>query len=663
LKSSTRRYLVFDFETFSKADLKKVGATEYARHPSTEVLCVAWCFGKKHDFPPVQVDSSLDFSPFVNDSDVFFVAHNIGFERAILRYVLGHDVPIDRWICTAALARSHGLPGSLDGAAKALGLVSEKDIEGHRVMLQLSKPRRPSKNDPSTRHKDPEKLQRLFEYCKKDVEAETELFCTLKPLNPIERKFWLLDQRMNERGFLVDWRLIQNALRLVDHENKRINRRIKALTQGVIESTAQTLKLRSYLFKWVRLPDLGRKTVEDALKSPKLDQHARKVLRLRLEGSRSSTAKYKAFECRSRSDGRARDNTIFYGAHTGRQSGTGLQPQNLFKSVFSGKDLEIGIDLIQKGDRHTIEALFPKPMSLYASALRGCIVPKEGHVLDVGDFATIEVRVLFWLAQHADGLKRLRDGKDIYIQMASHIFDEDLETLTQQIEAKDESAVKKRQLGKQTVLGAGYGIGVNGTKFQKTAAQYGLEISLELAQSAIRTYRKIHHPIPTFWSLVERNAIRAVSNPGQIFTPAGLSIYFFFDKTWLLIGLPSGRALKYFRATVKREKTLFGEAPKLSYLGVNSQTRKFEEISTWGGKLTENIVQAVSADLLFEAIYRLEYGGGSRPVLAVHDEIIAERPKGKGSVIAFSAIMAQVPEWAKGLPIKVEAWSGERYRK
>lgn len=387
----------------------------------------------------------------------------------------------------------------------------------------------------------------------------------------------------------------------------------------------------------------------------------REILEIREAISRSSTAKYQAFELRSRHDGRARDNTIFFGAHTGRQAGTGLQPQNLFKTVIPQEELEVGIKLIRRKDRHTIEALFEKPMDLYASAIRSCIVAAPNCILDVGDFATIEVRVLFWLAGHAKGLKTLADGRDLYLEMASYIYGLNLAKLAQKFEAGDSDAKQKRQLGKQTVLGAGFGIGIGGEKFQATCKQYGIAIGLDLARSAIQAYRKLHAPIPGFWTGIEKAARLAILHPGKAFR-CGFLVWK-KEGEFLTVKLPMGRKLSYYKPRIDRTQTLYGERLQISYLGVVSQSKKFLRVHTWGGKLTENVVQAVARDLVMEALLRLEKTGIYFPVLAVHDEIVGERNKEKGSTEEFEKIMSEVPEWASGLPIKVEAWSEDRYRK
>lgn len=387
----------------------------------------------------------------------------------------------------------------------------------------------------------------------------------------------------------------------------------------------------------------------------------KEILEIREAISRSSTAKYKAFELRSKYDGRARDNTIFYGAHTGRGAGTGLQPQNLFKTVLPQRDVEAGIKLIRNKDRLAIEALFEKPMDLYASAIRSCIVAGKDCILDVGDFATIEVRVLFWLAGHTLGLQALAEGRDLYLEMAARIYRMNLKRLTKDYNLGSDLAKRRRQLGKQVILGAGFGMGVNGIKFQATCKQYEIEIELDLAKHAIRTYRELHREIPRLWATLERAAFLAIQSPGRSVKSGKL--VWQTDGDFLTVTLPIGRKISYFKPRITSKQTLYGPRWQISYMGMDSKTHKFCPQETWGGKLTENCVQGVATDVLHEGQLRLEKTGIYLPVLTVHDEIVCERPKSVGSTEEFESTMAMVPEWATGLPIKVEAWSEHRYRK
>ncbi len=625
--------------------------------------------------------ASPDFTDFLTalrDPSIQLVAHNAGFEQWItlnvfakrLMYSLPdlQKIPISRWHCTAALARSVGLPGKLEGACEALQMKHRKDMAGHRLMLKMCKPRKITKKNPNTRHTDSEDLLRVYDYCLKDIDAEVELFLRLPELTPMERQFWILDQKINRRGFCVDRPLVLGALELIRHEIYELDEEVEILTDGLINSARQPALLKFLKANGVSLPNLQSATVREALLG-ELPQLARSLLEIRASSARSSTSKWEAFAARSRSDGRARDNTLFNGAHTGRQSGTGLQPQNLFKTILPQSDVEAALPLIQEKDLHGIYALFDKRMDLYASAIRSAIVAKPGHVLDVGDFSTIEVRVLFWLSGHTKGLKDLADGKELYLDMAAEIYEIPLAKLEDEYRAGKSDAKFKRQLGKQTVLGAGFGIGIGGEKFQKTCKQYNIDISLALAQKAIHAYREKHRPIPQFWKKIEQAAILAMQTPGVKIICGFLVWCYEKDENVLTVRLPIGRKITYQTPKLEMKRTLFGESVQLTYKGVEPTSKKFIRLSTWGGKLTENVVQGIARDLLFEAMLRLEKDGVSRPVLAVHDEIVGERNcqdlevDSLGAHARFLQLMSAVPDWAEGMPIKVEGWTAERYRK
>lgn len=672
------KYLILDFETFSECDLKKAGGYEYSKHPTTEIICAAFRSGTLEELAKAKTQLWLPAVPSHSfgvllggllDPSVQLVAHNALFEQLIVKHVFAREmaskpylaeIPIERWHCTAALSRSLGLPGKLEEVSDELNLKHQKDMEGHRLMLRLSKPKRPSMKDPSTRDRNPEKLTRLYEYCKRDVDAETELFLKLPPLAPIERKFWVLNQRMNLRGFKIDRELVQKTQALIEKETQNLDRRVNKITSGLLYSARQRDALLQFVRqRGVNLPDLRAQTVREALEKGIKDDRVRIVLGIRDLISRSSTAKYSAFEIRSRSDSRARDNTIFYGAHTGREAGVGLQPQNLFKSIFKHEELLLGIELIKAGDLESIQEFFDKPMELFASLLRSCIIADFGKCLYVGDLATIEVRVLFWLAGHQKGLDAIANGVDLYLEMAAHIYGEDLISLTKAYKAGDKEAFLRRQLGKQTILGAGFGIGVGGEKFQKTAKTYGMDIELELAQKAVRSYRERHKRIPIFWTNVERAAVQAVLNPGKRYRIG----YLTWERKgdFLTCELPIGRKLHYFKPRVEKIMTAWGPKEQLSYRGVDPKIKKVLRQRTWGGKITENVVQAVARDIQMSAMLRLEENG-FEPILSVHDEALGEAGKHR-LLKEFLSTMGEVPTWAKGLPIKVEGWAEDRYRK
>jgi DNA polymerase len=370
-----QRYLVIDYETRSEADLKAVGGYEYALHPTTRIMCAAWKLGTLDELEalPEKVWSPIRPSPYgefkhaLLDKSVMLVAHNAFFEQVITRFVLSgiinepylKNIPHERWICTASLARSLALPGNLEGACKALGLAAQKDMDGHKLMMKMAKPRKARKDerlidalegkeDRTRWHNKQSDLDRLMHYCKTDVKAEAMLLLKCHPLIPSERKLWELDQRINFRGFRVDRDLVKKSLRLISQEIKSLNIETQELTDGAITSTNQRAALLKYLYVdcGFDILNLQAKTVSDVLASGVGFPDARRLLEIRQAVSKSSTAKYAAFESRSRHDSRCRDNLVFHLAGTGRWGGAGVQPQNLPRPKHSAKIIQMAIDAI-----------------------------------------------------------------------------------------------------------------------------------------------------------------------------------------------------------------------------------------------------------------------------------------------------------------------------
>lgn len=653
-------YCVLDYETYSEADLKKVGAYEYSVHPSTEVLCVAWRTGTREGLKTAKTYTAV--VPTKNhllvdllwDEKIQLVAHNAFFEQVITRNVLGMGLPAERWLCTASHAATLALPRNLEGAALALKLPVQKDMDGRRLILKWCKPRKPTKNNPSLRHDDPAELERLVQYCKTDVDTEVELFLRTPMLTPTERKVWELDQKINMRGFAVDRPLVDTVLRLIDEETKEINRKTVLITDGGVRSTTQREKVLDFIEeKGVYLPDLRKKTVEDALANDLVpDGPAKEILEYRLAISKTSTAKYQAFERRSRHDSRVRDILMYHAASTGRWGGVGVQPQNLPKS--SIKNTDLAAEIVAEGDLELVRLIYGDPMKVFSDCIRSVIVAPPGKVLDVADYAAIEARVLFWVAKHEDGLRAFREGRDLYVEQAMKVFNKPSDAI-----AKDSF---ERFVGKGLILGCGYQMGWE--KFAATCLQQGREVSEDLARTAIQSYRQTHKPVVTLWGNIERAAMAAVENLGKRFTINRTTWY--VRNNFLFCELPSGRRLAYYGPSIKWGYKFAGSKTKdpiLHHFGVDSLSKKWIETKTYGGRLTENVVQGIARDLMAAAMLRIEDTGIWQIVLSVHDELLGERNKGKGNLRLFCELMAELPPWAEGCPVAVEGWTGTRYRK
>jgi len=646
--------ITIDFETYSELDIKKVGAYQYAAHPSTEILCLVYKFPEdKNTFlwTPEGGDMPEDLFRAIEMGE-FIEAHNAPFERVIWRevgmkkYGFPIDIPVKQIFCSAAKAAAHSMPRDLDGLGKALEAPIQKDKEGHRIMLQLSKPRKPTKTNLSTRHFDFEKFERLYEYCETDVLAEECVSQIVPPLAASERKVWELDQKINDRGIFCDVELCKVAIDFAATFQDKLLVELVELTEGKVQTAKQVAKFRAWLgTQGVELEDLTAATVEAALKDPKIAGRGRRALEIRRHLSKSSLSKFEAMVRYAGKDDRIRGTLLYHGASTGRWSGRGIQPQNFIRGTI--KDLDTLFLALEQRDLDLFEMLYENPMDALASTARGMLRAAPEHKFISGDYAAIEARALFWLSGCVDGLEVFRGGEDIYKDMASYIFKIPIEKVTK----------AQRQLGKQAILGLGFGMGK--PKFIETCAKYDIKIHEDLAKAAVDAYRSRFYQVPEYWKGVEAAAVKAVRTQGVI---KYKNLKWGIKGRWLYCQLPSTRKLAYYDPKIKQVATQWGGKPTLTFMGTNSMTRQWERQKTYGGKLVENITQAVARDLMVNSMFELEKEN-YKIVATIHDEILSEVPTDFGSVEHYEKVMERLPAWAEGVPIKAEAWEGLRFKK
>lgn len=642
--------LHIDFETRSTVDLRKAGVYRYAEDPSTEVILACWAV----DDEPVQTwflgEHAEDLFAHLRNPDCIVVAHNAGFERAMLTYILGPrfgwPIPaLERWDDTAARAARQSLPRSLDGAAQAFGLAVTKDVEGQRLMMRMCRPRSIAEDGTVTWWADRERMLRLAQYCATDVEVERELDKVLRQLSPEEKAIWQLTEHINDRGVVVDHAFADQAIKVAAQAQEVLNTELHDLTGGAVGSSTNVMQMKAWLldqgYKVFEHEDdsLNKKAVENLLKLD-LPDNVKRVLQIRLEGGKSSVAKYKAITERVSSDGRVRGNLMYHGASTGRWSGAGVQLQNLPRETVKDWDYA----------RDNLFLIGPKTLSTLSRMIRGTIHAAEGHRLIWADYAAIEARGVAWLAGQDDLVELFASGGKVYEEMAAKIFDVPAKEI-----GKDSV---ERFLGKTVVLGCGYSMG--SIKFRQTVHGMGTEIDDVLAHAAVQAYRDGFSKIPMLWKRLNEAAIAAVQRPKN--ETMYRNVAFYCDGDWLLIRLPSGRKLFYRSPRIVMNSGPYGTSQSIEYMAVNSMTKKWGPERTFGGKLTENIVQGICRDLIAGAMLSLEKVG--YPVVgSVHDEIICEVPLGEGSMDEMIKVMCAVPEWAVGFPIAAEAKEGFRYGK
>lgn len=696
--------LTFDFETRSECDLKKSGAYKYSLHPTTQPTCLAFKFyGHKQtcflNFKVVNrqwVDQPKSLRVMWSKAILEgfeFSAHNAFFETCIYKNILVKrygwpDIPFTQFRCTAAKAASCALPRNLEGAGHAMKLSTQKDKRGYVAMMLTCKPtkhfnawgkmqdaiaeRRADGKSLTPRQQtwlekhvarpkkflDPEDAPdvwaTLYTYCKIDVLAEELLDKSLPDLIPQEQEIWFQNQRLNWRGLRIDIPTVRKIVGIMADESDKKLKELDSLTMGLVTKPGARKSILDFLaIEGIELPDIRAKTVDDALKGDDLSGDMRRLLEIRKALSKTSTKKYQAFLDRAMPDDRCRDILLYHGASTGRDTGTGIQPHNFPRGAIKfDKDRPYEpVENVVECDEHMLRILYGDSLAiLFSSILRNMIVPSPNNELFVADFSKIEVAMLWWLADNTPGLKILRDGLDPYKYMAAANTGREYDSIPD--DGDD------RQLGKAQVLGCGFGMGWQ--KFQSTAFdQYRLKLTEEQSRAAVSNYRTANEAVPILWRAYEDAAVAAVE---QGYTHTAGKCTFHKHRNFLWITLPSGRRLAYRDPQISMRETDWGPRKTLEFWAVNSKTKKWNVERTWGGTITENIVQASARDLMMPAMVRLEKHG-YLPVLMVHDEGICEKPIGEGSIDEFVKILCATPEWAKGLPLEAKGWKGPRYRK
>lgn len=649
-----------DFETRSHADVTETGPHVYAAHKSTDVVCLCWCVddGPVNLWHPFGGDRKIPKGlKLALESGHKLGAYNRMFETCIWREVMvgkygWPEIEDSRWVCSAALGAAMALPRSLEKLGLALKLTKLKNMEGKRVMLKVSQPRKPTKTDPTTPwHEKPEDLNRVFAYCKDDVETEREAAKVLAPLSSFEHKIWTLDQQINRRGVHIDRTGVEAALFLIDEYKKELWAELSEITKGQVQTHAALASIHAFIeAEGVNLPNMQAQTVEEFLAGAHEETAAVRVLQIRSLLGKSSTTKYQAMLNRMGPDNRVRDILVYCGASTGRWAGSGIQIQNL-PAGRGLTDQATAIEAMKMRDLDHFKMLFDNPLKTISACIRGMLCASEGAVLRSIDYNAIEARVIFWLAGCQLGLSEFREAKPIYKLMAAEVFNVNLEDVTEEM----------RDLGKRIVLGAGFGMGWR--KFVITCKTQGnKEIEPELAQKGINAYRMRYAEVPKFWRALEDAALRCVLGGEGQCVAVGL-LTFTMHKEFMTITLPSGRPLYYWRPSVKEHDAGWGPKPAVYFWFVDSQTKQWVEGSSYGGLWAENVTQACARDVMAPAMLAVEKAG-HKIIFSVHDEIVMEDNANFSSLKnAEQVMLGSLPTWASGLPIVVKGWQDTRYKK
>lgn len=650
-----------DFETFSEINLKTAGMFRYAEDPSTEILILAYSIGSGEVVgvdlsrgPVSHRDPALHplFEAIQKGWDV--CAHNAQFERIVWE-MQGHfpvTVSPGQWDCTAARARMLALPGSLDGAAEALGVPTRKDPRGLELIKIFSNPQ-PKSGLRILPADKPEEFEEFIDYCRTDVKVERELDEILPRLSRKEKKAFQVDYTINKRGIPVNQELVRKVKTFVEEYSDTLNKRsieISGYRPTQRERTLEFLESRGY-----PLPNLQAGTVEKLAATPGVAPDVAELMDHRIEVSRAGTKKLTAIENTVSLDGRIRGGFLFSAASTRRWSSTGVQLHNLQKPQESvdGRQMvnPLAILKILELDPWALPLVHFRPLSAIAQSIRGFFEAEEGKVFHVADYSSVEPRGLAWLANEEWILQAYRKKQDLYRITAGKVYGRDWQSLTKE--------GPERFMGKQLVLGCGYGMGP--PRFIETVAKFGKVLTLSESQEAVYGYRNSVPNILAFWRELNKMCIRA-TRTGKVqklnklqFRPVTLANGY----EVLFVDMPSG-SICYPAPSIGQEEWN-GQWNDNFEFSTNLGSR-FIRTDTFGGSIAENVTQALTRDILRDGLIAAEEAG-HKVVAHVHDEGLTEGDDHPSELKDFQYRLANSSPWAKGFPIETEGFSTKRYKK
>ena len=644
----TNNRLHIDIETYSPESLADCGVHRYAAHPDFRILLFAYAFG---DNPVTVIDLASGMTlpapvrRALTDPKITKVAHNATFERTCIGAMMGQQLDPEQWECTMTQCARCGLPMSLGEAAKALGLEAQKMTEGKKLIKQFCTYHEApaglfgSQGGPMQPNDDPKGWETFKEYCRMDVEVERELDKALAWLEPTgdEQYLYAIDQIINDTGVQIDLELVDNAVRIDSIYKARLNVEAQRITGLSNPNSAAQLKTWISERTGLELDTLRKDDLPDIKKATD-DPDVQRVLDIRAELNKTSTTKYETMQKVVGADGRVRGLLQFHGTRTGRWAGRLVQMQNLPQNHIS--DIDLARELLKEGDLDMIEICYGNVPDTLSQLIRTAFVAPEGQTFAVCDFSAIEARVLAWLAGEEWVLEVFRGHGKIYEATAAQMYGVPIEEITK--------TDPRRQKGKIAVLALGYGGGTGAL-----AAMGGARMGLTEDDMAgiVDDWRKANPHIVKTWSELE-TAVKRCCTTGIDQATCGLIFHKRPEDGTLTVELPSGRLLCYRNMTLGTNR--WGKE-SLKYMGTNSTTKRWEWIETYGGKLTENIVQAIARDCLAHTIIQL-YERNYNIVFHVHDEVVCEvdneLDSAKEHLAAIQEIFADTPLWAEGLPLK-----------
>lgn len=656
-----QHHLSIDIETKSSVDITKAGAYRYAQSEDFEILL----FACKYDEEDVQlVDLTAEESiperilTALMNPNVVKHAYNAAFEWYCLN-TAGYRTPLEQWNCTMIHGLYCGYTAGLDATGKAIGLPQDKQklSTGKALIRYFCTPCKPTKSNGGRswnlpKHA-PEKWELFREYCKQDVVTENEILKRLQafPVPEEEQRLWRMDILMNAYGVRVDTNLIAGALAIDSHSTECLTAEAFRIT-GLSNPNSAT-QLQQWLSgKGVDIPNLQKATVEEYLQREDLPDDARKILEIRQQLGKTSIKKYVAMDTAKGADDRVRGLTQFYGANrTGRWAGRLVQLQNLPRNYL--KTLDYARNLVKDKNYDGIKLLYGNVPDTLSQLIRTAFIPSGGNKFVVADFSAIEARVIAWLAGEQWVNEVFATHGKIYEATASQMFHVPIEKI-----AKGNPEYSLRQKGKVATLALGY---QGGTAALIAMGALNMGLTEEELPDIVQRWRSANPRIRDLWYAVEQAALTTMQTAqpqgiyGLIFRYEGDLVY---GQSFLTVQLPSGRKLFYPKPFLQENQ--FGKMA-IHYYTVGQQTRKWEVASTYGGKMTENIVQAIARDCLAETLKRIDRMG-LQVVFHVHDEVIIDAPASI-TVDEICDLMAEPIPWAPGLILKGAGFESDYYMK
>lgn len=646
------REIGIDIETYSSNDLKSCGVYKYVEAPDFTILLFAYsvdrgpvtcCDFAQGETLPENVVEAL------RDPSVVKTAFNAAFERVCISHYFGWPLMDPaQWRCTMVRAARMGLPLSLGQCGEVLRLADGKMKEGAALIRYFSVPNRGKRHLPADA---PDRWEVFKKYCIRDVEVEQAILAKVRRLETpaFDEELYTVDQRINDRGVMIDAQMVANAARFDDDYKAELLKEAQQISG--MENPNSPAQIKQYIHQATGLPiqSLNKKDLDDIEKQLKYWPKPRRVLEIRREMGKTSNKKYPAMLQCVCQDGRIHGLLQFCGAaRTGRWAGRLVQIQNLPQNHL--QDLDYARQLVKAGDLADFELNYSNPTQVLSELIRTAFIAKPGCTFHVCDFSAIEARVIAWIAGENWVLDVFRKGGDIYCATASQMFGVPVE--------KHGANAELRQKGKIAVLALGYGGGI-GALENMGGSKMGLTEREE--KEIIQKWRDANPRIVKFWATVEAAAMKALKTGESTTIHRGIEV----SKRWgmLTITLPSGRIVCYPRARIGTE---YGDSWRggheiIEYEGLNQTTKKWEAIRTYGGKLTENIVQSVARDILGIVILRAE-AAGLKIVFHIHDEIVVEAEPGQ-TLEDVTAIFSQPIDWCKDLPLKGAGYTTPYYLK